>query len=158
MKKTLLATLLAVACLQARGQLIINELMQSNIDCLMDDLNEFPDSWVELYNSGEEAVNLNQYKLGDEDDATKAWQLPYRMLDPQQYIVIYCDKEAKGLHTDFRLESGKNAAAYLFQGETCIDKVTGLKKQPAPNIAYGRKTDGEDKWGYQAVPTPGLKM
>ena len=33
--------------------------------------------------------------------------------------------------------------------------MTGLKKQPAPNIAYGRKTDGEDKWGYQAVPTPG---
>ena len=155
MKKTLLATLLAVACLQARGQLIINELMQSNIDCLMDDLNEFPDSWVELYNSGEEAVNLNQYKLGDEDDATKAWQLPYRMLDPKQYIVIYCDKEAKGLHTDFRLESGKNAAAYLFQGENCIDKVEKLKKQPAPNIAYGRKTEGEDKWGYQAVPTPG---
>ena len=146
MKKTLLATLLAVACLQARGQLIINELMQSNIDCLMDDLNEFPDSWVELYNSGEEAVNLNQYKLGDEEDATKAYQLPYKLLQPQQYIVIYCDKEAKGLHTDFRLESGKNAAAYLFQGETCIDKVEKLNKQPAPNIAYGRKTEGEDKW------------
>ena len=30
--------------------LIINELMQSNIDCWMDDLNDFPDSWVELYN------------------------------------------------------------------------------------------------------------
>ena len=156
MKKTLLATLLAVACLQARGQLIINELMQSNIDCLMDDLNEFPDSWVELYNSGEEAVNLNQYKLGDEEDATKAYQLPYKLLQPQQYIVIYCDKEAKGLHTDFRLESGKNAAAYLFLGENCIDKVEKMKKQPAPNIAYGRKTEGEDKWGYQAVPTPGV--
>jgi len=31
-------------------KLVINELMQSNIDCIMDDLNEFPDSWVELYN------------------------------------------------------------------------------------------------------------
>ena len=26
---------------------------------------------------------------------------------------------------------------------------------PAPNIAYGRKTDGGDEWGYQATPTPG---
>ena len=33
--------------------------------------------------------------------------------------------------------------------------MTGLKKQPAPNIAYGRKTDGADTWGYQLTPTPG---
>lgn len=34
------------------NNLIINEIMQSNIDLIMDDLNEFPDSWVELYNPG----------------------------------------------------------------------------------------------------------
>lgn len=39
-------------------QLRINELMQSNIDCIMDDLNDFPDSWVELYNSGTTSVDL----------------------------------------------------------------------------------------------------
>ena len=27
---------------------VINELMQSNIDCYMDDMKEFPESWVEL--------------------------------------------------------------------------------------------------------------
>ena len=32
--------------------------------------------------------------------------------------------------------------------------MEGLKKQPAPNIAYGRKTDGSDTWGYMATPTP----
>ena len=29
-----------------QAQVVINELMQSNIDCIMDDLVEFPDSWV----------------------------------------------------------------------------------------------------------------
>ena len=44
-------TALFIGCgLTANAQLVINELMQSNIDCLMDDLKEFPDSWVELYN------------------------------------------------------------------------------------------------------------
>lgn len=38
-------TALFIGCgLTANAQLVINELMQSNIDCLMDDLKEFPDS------------------------------------------------------------------------------------------------------------------
>ena len=45
----------------------INELMQSNIDCIMDDLNDFPDSWVELYNPSVTAVNLQDYKIGTKD-------------------------------------------------------------------------------------------
>ena len=65
MKRSILTTTLALALsAQAQAQLLINELMQSNIDCVMDDMNEFPDSWVELYNGGSGAVNLNQYKLG----------------------------------------------------------------------------------------------
>jgi len=46
-------------------QLRINELMQSNIDCIMDDLNDFPDSWVELYNSGTTSVDLGKNSLTD---------------------------------------------------------------------------------------------
>ena len=38
-----------------------------------------------------------------------------------------------------------------------MDKITGLEKQPAPNIAYGRENDGSDIWGYQLTPTPKAK-
>ena len=138
-----------------RAQVVINELMQSNIDCVMDDLNEFPDSWVELYNAGESYVNLSSYYLGDTDNPDEAWQLPAQLLGAKQYVLIYCDKEATGAHTPFRLDSGKGGAVYLFQSRTIIDKVTGIKKQPAPNIAYGRVTDASSSWGYQLTPTPG---
>ena len=137
-----------------RAQVIINELMQSNIDCVMDDINEFPDSWVELYNSGTTAVNLNTLSISDKNDPTKAWTLPDKTLQPGSHILVYCDKEEQGLHTPFRLESGKGCAVYLFYNGEVIDKVEGLKKQPAPNIAYGRKTDGSDSWGYMTTPTP----
>ena len=30
-----------------------------------------------------------------------------------------------------------------------------MKKMPAPDIAFGRQTEGADKWGYQLTPTPG---
>ena len=139
----------------AQAQVVINEMMQSNIDCIMDDLNEFPDSWVELYNSGTEAVNLGDYKLGVKEKVNKAWQLPSQTLNAGAYIVIYCDKEEQGLHTSFRLESGKDGSVYLFKDGEIVDKVEKMKKMPAPNIAYGRKTDGADDWGYQTVPTPG---
>ena len=150
-----LATSVASPVSTVHAQLIINELMQSNIDCVMDDINEFPDSWVELYNSGTTAVNLNSFSISDENDPKTAWTLPSKTINPGAHILVYCDKEEIGFHTPFRLESGKGGAVYLFSNGTLIDQVEGLKKQPAPNIAYGRKTDGSDSWGYMAKPTPG---
>lgn len=153
-KTTFAVALLLASSTDLSAQLIINELMQSNIDCIMDDLNEFPDSWVELYNSGTEVVNLGQYRLGITNEASRAWQLPSKSIVPGQYIIVYCDKEATGIHTDYRLESGKGCEVYLFQNSNVVDQVTELKKQPAPNISYGRVTSGSPSWGYQATPTP----
>lgn len=154
MKKAFIIIISLLFWQTSNGQLVINELMQSNIDCIMDDLNEFPDSWVELYNAGTTEVNLQNYRLGITDNSDEASKLPYKMIAPNQYVLIYCDKEGKNLHTSFRLESGKGCSVYLFQGTSIADKVENLKKQPAPNIAYGRKKDGADEWGYQLTPSP----
>ncbi len=154
-KKHLLSFLLLVAGFpySASSQLIINELMQSNIDCIMDDINEFPDSWVELYNNGSSAVNLEEYSIGLTEDAASSWKLPYRQIGSHQYVLVYCDKEAKSLHTDFKLDSGKGSV-FLFRQGNVVDKVEDFKKQPAPNIAYGRRQDADEEWGYQYTPTP----
>ena len=134
--------------------LIINELMQSNIDCWMDDLNDFPDSWVELYNPSSANIDLSNYSLGVVLDAGEAWKLPSQTIAPGKYVIVCCDKESTKLHTPFRLESGKGCNVYLFRDGQVIDKVENLAKQPAPNIAYGRQTDGSEEWGYQLTPTP----
>lgn len=134
--------------------LIINELMQSNIDCWLDDLNDFPDSWVELYNPSSANIDLSNYSLGVVPDAGDAWKLPSQTIAPGKYVIVCCDKVATKLHTPFRLESGKGCNVYLFRDGQVIDKVENLAKQPAPNIAYGRQTDGSNEWGYQLTPTP----
>ena len=155
MKKTLLMSLAVLGLsTQAKAQLVINEIMQSNIDGIMDDLNEFPDSWVELYNSGDAPVNLADYKIGSKKSASKAWQLPNKTVNAHDYVVIFCDKEENGLHTSFRLESDDAGSVYLFKGDETVGKED-YAAMPAPNIAYGRKTDGGEEWGYQATPTPG---
>lgn len=154
MKKLLLFSVALLGLsVQARAQLVINEIMQSNIDCIMDDINEFPDSWVELYNTGTSAENLSQYSIGLENDADASWTLPSYTVPANGYVIIYCDKEATGMHADFRIDSGKGAL-YLFKNGTVADKFDKIKKQPAPNIAYGRKTDGASELGYQLKPTP----
>ena len=139
---------------KAHGQLVINEIMQSNIDCIMDDIHEFPDSWVELYNAGSNAERLSEYSINDKDKPKKAYTLPNYTIAPGQFIVLYCDKEESGKHTSFRLESGKDCNLYLYKNSEIVDKIEGLAKQPSPNVAYGRKTDGGDEWGYQLVATP----
>ena len=139
---------------QTTSKLVINELMQSNIDCIMDDLHEFPDSWVELYNNSDESINLKEYQIGIKEG--NAWQLPNKTIDAKGFIVVYCDKEEWSLHTDFRLDTGKCCVVYLFKGNEVVDSLpAALPKMPAPNIAYGRKTDGGNEWGYQLTPTPG---
>lgn len=139
--------------MQLNAQLRINEVMQSNVHVIMDDLNEYPDSWVELYNESTSKLNLADYSISVDTKAKKAYRLPEQELLPGQFVVIYCDKEGKGLHTSFRVDSGKGDV-YLWHGGEIIETVS-LKKMPAPDIAWGRASEASEEWGYQVSPTPG---
>ena len=156
MKKSLSVLISLLFCPILSAQVIINEVMQSNIDCTMDDINEFPDSWVELYNTAASSTAmLSNYSLGSQRDGSDAYQLPARSLVSHGYILVYCDKEATGMHTPFRIDSGKGAGVYLFDSSgQIVDSVFIEKKQPAPNISFGRETTGSSIWGYQYEPTP----
>ena len=154
MKRTFTLVFIALVAWEVRSQVIINELMQSNIDCIMDDQNEFPDSWVELYNAGNTSVNLQSYSIGTAKNGSDAYTLPSTTIAPHGFALVYCDKEGHDMHTPWRLESGKGCNVYLFHQGSIVDQVENLKKQPAPNIAYGRESNGSDIWGYMLTPTP----
>ncbi len=140
--------------LTARAEICINEIMQSNIDCILDEINEFPDSWVELYNPGNIALDLGDYSLGTSEKLKKAYKLQ-GVIPAGGHVLVYCDKEGKGMHASFRLESGDEGAVYLFKDGEVVEAITDIAKQPAPNVSYGRQSDGADEWGYQLIPSPG---
>lgn len=152
--RLLLSLLAFAACLAARPQLVFNELLQSNVDCLLDDRNEYPDSWVELCNTSSQSVNLRDYSIGLTDDASAAWSLPNQSVPAGAFVIVYCDKEATGLHTDFRLESGKGGALYLFRGGKIVESLASIPKQPAPGVAYARFTTPDVHWAHAISPTP----
>ena len=149
---TLFSCFSANQILAQTPQLMINEIMQSNVDVLFDE-REFPDSWVELYNPTNHTIDLQGWMLSDGIDTQK---FTSKEIPSGGYALIYCDKEDLPFHTPFRVESGKGAL-YLYDPSGLLVDEVSFKKMIAPNIVYGRIGDAADKWGYLMKPTPGYE-
>ena len=97
--------------------ILISEVMASN-----DSVETYPEAgytdWVELFNSGDAAVDLGGWGLSDDPEKPLKWQFPEgTTIRPGEYRVILCDKDAEKsrdgeLHASFtigyllRTESG----------------------------------------------------
>ena len=79
------------------GQLKINEILTSNVNGILDEDYAFSD-WIELYNSGGTAINLNGYALSDDLSLPGKWTFPGITIVPSQYLLIFAsDKDRKDL-------------------------------------------------------------
>ena len=158
MERALFQRSLIVACLMLfvssggslvaqTHQVIINELMQSNVDALFY-RKDFPDSWFEVYNTTGKKINMKGWSIGTSSDYAKAYKLYHtRELPAAGHILFYCDKKDDGWeHTDFRLESTKAGALYLWNADGVLIDSVAYEEMPAPNIAWGRVDDGADEW------------
>jgi len=155
LRKCLIAlALIAMQLTNVTGQLKINEFLASNASVNVDpDYNANAD-WVELYNAGETAVNLNGYYLSDDVTQPKKWQITTSVsISAKGYLLIWTDGNNKGLHTVFKLSaSGEQLALYNASG-VMLDSVTFGPQNT--DISYGRSPDGGSTWSYFQKPTPG---
>lgn len=155
MTKTKIFSLIAfsLATIPSSAELIINEVMQSNVNTLFVD-NDYPDSWLELYNPDAQDIDLGGggYKISLTADPADGYALPEQsVIKANEYLLIYCDKEATGLHTDFRIDSGKGNV-YLFDPTGKLVDSVKLAKMPSADVSYGRIGD---TWAYFVKATPG---
>jgi hypothetical protein len=65
----------------------ITEVMTSNSSSFYDQFGETPD-WIELYNSGDSAIDLAGYSLTDNPDQPDKWTCGSMLLEAQSYAVI----------------------------------------------------------------------
>ena len=99
--------------------LVINELMASNTGSVMSPAYNF-DSWIELYNPTEQAVNLSGMYLSDNADNLKRWQMPDEIgtIPAKGFFVVWlgssdiCNNQAT-----FKLncDGGRDYDGCLFQ-------------------------------------------
>ena len=76
--------------------LLINEVMSSNSTAIFDEDGDTPD-WIELYNAGNEAINLTGFGITDETANPFKWVFPERVMEPQSYLLVFAsDKDRSG--------------------------------------------------------------
>ena len=68
--------------------LVINEIMASNASTIADEDGDYED-WIELYNFGTEAIELEGYGLSDDYDNPYRWVFPEVTINPGEYILVW---------------------------------------------------------------------
>lgn len=146
--------------------LVINEFLASNNYGAVDE-NGDHDDWIEIYNAGDEAVDIGGMYVTDNLDELMTSQIPttdptLTTIEPGGFLVLWADKEPEQgiLHLDDVKLSGDGEQIGLTDtdGTTVLDSLTFGAQ--TTDISYGRVPDGEDTWayfgfGYDSMPSPG---
>ena len=134
--------------------LVINELMASNAGEVMSPAINF-DSWIELYNPSDQAVNLGGMYLSDDAQNPMKWQMPDNMgsVPAKGFKVVWLgSNDIKNNQAPFKLDCDGST---IYLSDSKGELITSLTYPEAlSRTAWARKTDGGDDWGWTAQPTP----
>ena len=80
--------LFPLALFSTAQTLRINEIMSSNSGAITDSDGDASD-WIELYNAGTSAINLNGFGLSDKADQPFLWTFPEYELAAGEYLLVF---------------------------------------------------------------------
>ena len=87
-KLILAAFLTALLFHTSEAQLIINEISNKNTSQITDEDGSYED-WIELYNSGNETINIGNYCLSDDSLNLQKWTFPSFEILPARHLLVY---------------------------------------------------------------------
>ena len=135
--------------------LVVNELMASNAGEVMSPATNF-DSWIELYNPGDEDINLTGMYLSINADNLMMWKIPSGTgtVPAKGFKVVWLgSNDIKSNQAPFKLDCD-GGTVYLSDKNGQV--ITSQDYPEAMSrTSYARKTDGGDEWGWTATATPG---
>ena len=146
-------------------ELVINEFLAGSDTCCDDGNGEMED-FIEIYNPGDEAVDIGGLWIADNLDDPSDWeQIPTTDVTTTTvaaggHIVIWADEDqgSQGiLHTvDVKLSAGGEDIGLIFVSGADTVFVDSLSfGAQADDISYGRYPDGSENWEFFNTPTPG---
>jgi len=122
--------------------LVINEIAAAN--------QHGPD-WVELFNAGEESINLTGWSLTD-NLAEHITGLPLNIeIAPGEYLLLQ-----GGSDGDFTFGLGSEDSLFLYgAGGGIIDETSWGQSDAPAGTTWGRYPNGSGDFGTLSFPTPG---
>src|SRR5262245_53981628 len=123
---------------RAVDDLLITEVMAVNDSTLRDEDGDFSD-WVEIYNAGNNTVDLNGWYLTDSAGNLTKWRFPATNLTVNSHLLVFAsgkDRRVAGreLHSNFQLN---NSGEYL-----ALIKPDGATVQFAYSPSYSNQVAG----------------
>jgi hypothetical protein len=139
----------------SKAQLVINELMAYNVNGIINPDLYMRTDWIEIYNEGENSIDLSFYSLSDNPENLDKWDFPDgTIIGPGSFLLVWADEAGEtqtGLHANFKLNvSGETILLTDNQGLR-IDSIS-YPRQFA-DVSYGKTDTGNPV--YFSNPTPG---
>lgn len=144
------------------SQVRVNEWMASNTGSVADPADGDFEDWFELFNAGNEIIDLGGFRLTDTMTNLSKWIIPPgTRLEPGGFLIVWADEEgsqngpaSSGLHVNFKLNQGGEMIALIGPDGSVVDQV---QFGPQSNDAsQGRWPDGNAESILDlGVPTPG---
>ena len=123
----------------------INEIEPNNVSGILDGASEH-DPWIELYNSGTNAITLDGYALANNYTNLGQWPFPNGIvINAGEFKVLFADGQTgqtlpNELHANFRLD-GANGAVVLSKNGRILDYINYSDMQP--DFSYGSYPDAQ---------------
>ncbi len=83
----------------AKAQIVINEVQGVNLGNILDEDGQ-ANTWLELYNSGNTAVDLKKYQLTDRYGKSFKWTFPTYILSPGKHLLVFTSGKDRRLFID----------------------------------------------------------
>jgi hypothetical protein len=142
--------LMVALCLAppAGAELVINEYLSSNINGIHDEDGDYSD-WIEIHNSGPEAVDMTGYGLSDNDDEPLKWTFPALVLPADDQLLLFAsgkDRRIGAAHWETLIDWGDSWKYRVNHSPTPPDwRETGFNDSGWPGgpsgFGYGDEDD-----------------
>jgi hypothetical protein len=148
-KAVIYFTCTACIVLSASGaQVIISEFMAKNDSTLIDGDGNYSD-WIELYNTGDDAVTLTGWYLSDDADDLTQWTFPTKSIAAGEHLVIFASgQDTVGytdslgyLHTNFKLGASGESVVLTQSDKVTIEHSFIDYPDQDDDVSYGLAQD-----------------
>jgi hypothetical protein len=135
--------------------IVINEFLASNSSINMDDDSDYSD-WIELYNIGQNSIDLTSYTLTDDPTIPGKWPIPSVVLNPGEYLLIWASGKNRtigdNLHTNFKLSAGGEFVGLYDPSANVVDSI--YFGQQVVDVSMARIPNGNGDFEHTNNPTP----